>query len=52
MLNDWSPAPIKTQWGADMVVRDIELTKDHTASVYCEKEVAHLFDELLKNKPD
>lgn len=34
----WMPAPIKTQWGHDMVVADIAIDKDHTVSVYCERD--------------
>lgn len=34
----WMPAPIKTQWGHDMVVADLAIDKDHTVSVYCERD--------------
>ncbi len=33
---NWSKAPIKTQWGDDMVVADVSIDKDHTLSLYCE----------------
>ena len=32
----WFEAPVKTQWGDDMVVADLEIDKDHTVSIYCE----------------
>jgi hypothetical protein len=34
----WHQAPVKTQWGDDMVVADISIDKDHTVSVYCERD--------------
>lgn len=34
----WMPAPIKTVWGHDMVVADLAIDKDHTVSVYCERD--------------
>jgi hypothetical protein len=36
----WHQAPVKTQWGDDMVVADIAIDKDHTVSVYCERDQA------------
>ena len=32
----WQQAPVKTQWGHDMVVADLAIDKDHTVSIYCE----------------
>jgi hypothetical protein len=34
----WHQAPVKTQWGDDMVVADIAIDKDHTVSIYCERD--------------
>jgi len=34
----WSKAPVKTQWGHEMVVADIAIDKDNTVSVYCERD--------------
>jgi hypothetical protein len=34
----WFDAPIKTQWGSGMVVADLAIDKDHTVSVYCERD--------------
>jgi hypothetical protein len=34
----WQQAPVKTQWGHEMVVADIAIDKDHTVSIYCERD--------------
>jgi hypothetical protein len=34
----WHQAPVKTQWGDDMVVADLAIDKDHTVSIYCERD--------------
>ena len=34
----WFDAPVKTQWGSEMVVADLAIDKDHTASIYCERD--------------
>ena len=34
----WHQAPVKTQWGDDMVVADLAIGKDHTVSIYCERD--------------
>ena len=34
----WHQAPVKTQWGSGMVVADLAIDKDHTVSVYCERD--------------
>jgi len=34
----WHQAPIKTQWGHEMVVADLAIDKDNTVSVYCERD--------------
>lgn len=36
----WRQAPIKTMWGDEMVVADLAIDKDHTVSVYCERDQA------------
>jgi len=33
----WHQAPVKTAWGDEMVVADLAIDKDHTVSVYCER---------------
>lgn len=35
---EWGPAPTKTQWGHDMVEASVALDKDHTLSLYCERD--------------
>jgi hypothetical protein len=34
----WHQAPVKTQWGDDMVVADLAIGRDHTVSIYCERD--------------
>jgi hypothetical protein len=34
----WQQAPVKTQWGDGMVVASIAIDKDHTLSLYCERD--------------
>jgi len=36
----WQQAPVKTQWGDDMVVASVAIDKDHTLSLYCERDQA------------
>ena len=33
----WQQAPVKTQWGDDMVVASVAIDKDHTVCFYCER---------------
>lgn len=47
----WMPAPIKTQWGHDMVVADLAIDKDHTVSVYCERDQAEKVEAMLSAQP-
>ncbi len=35
---EWGKAPVKTQWGHDMVEASVALDKDHTLSLYCERD--------------
>ena len=34
----WQQAPVKTQWGDEMVVASVAIDKDHTLSLYCERD--------------
>ena len=34
----WNPAPVKTQWGDEMVVASVAIDKDHTVDLYCEQD--------------
>jgi len=36
----WQQAPVKTQWGDDMVVASVAIDNDHTLSLYCERDQA------------
>ena len=38
---DWAPAPKCTQWGAGMVLADVEIDRDHALSIYAEADQAH-----------
>ena len=45
----WSETPSKIQFGFGMVITDIALDKDHTLTMYCEKEcVAKVLPALIK----
>jgi hypothetical protein len=46
----WQQAPIKTQWGHDMVVADLAIDKDHTVSVYCERDQTARVEAMFKGK--
>lgn len=43
----WLDAPVKTLWGDDMVVADLAIDKDHTVSVYCERDQTAKVEALL-----
>jgi hypothetical protein len=47
----WNDAPIKTQWGQDMVVADLEIDKDHTVSVYCERDQTKNVEAMFVPQP-
>ncbi len=34
----WQQAPVKTQWGDDMVVASVAIDNDHTVDLYCERD--------------
>lgn len=34
----WQQAPVKTQWGDEMVVASVAIDKDHTVCLYCEHD--------------
>ena len=35
---EWAPAPRRTEWGAGMVLADVEIDRDHTLSIYVEAD--------------
>jgi len=43
----WFPAPLKTEWGEDMVAADLAIDNDHTVSVYCEADQVKKVEEML-----
>ena len=47
----WMPAPIKTQWGHDMVVADLAIDKDHTVSIYCERDQIKSVEAMFAPQP-
>ena len=38
MKLEWQQAPVKTQWGDEMVVASVAIDNDHTVDLYCERE--------------
>jgi len=43
----WHQAPVKTSWGDGMVVADLAIDKDHTVSVYCERDQTAKVEAML-----
>ena len=43
----WHQAPVKTSWGDEMVVADLAIDKDHTVSVYCERDQTAKVEAML-----
>lgn len=50
MKLSWNKAPVKTQWGHDMVETCVALDKDHTLSLYCERDQTDKVQKALKPK--
>jgi hypothetical protein len=50
MKLEWNQAPVKTQWGHDMVEASVALDKDHTLSLYCERDQTNKVPKVLKPK--
>ena len=46
----WNKAPVKTQWGHDMVETCVALDKDHTLSLYCERNQTEKVPKVLHPK--
>lgn len=38
MKLEWQKAPVKTEWGDEMVVASLAIDKDHTVCLYCERD--------------
>ena len=46
----WQQAPIRTAWGDDMVVASVAIDKDHTLSLYCERDQAPKVDAMFAQR--
>lgn len=46
----WQQAPVKTQWGDEMVVASVAIDNDHTLSLYCEREQTAKVDAMLAQR--
>jgi hypothetical protein len=47
MKLEWQQAPVKTQWGDDMVVASVAIDKDHTVCLYCERDQASKVEAMF-----
>jgi hypothetical protein len=47
---EWAQAPVKTQWGHDMMEASVAIDKDHTLSLYCERDQTAKVPKVLKPK--
>lgn len=47
MKLEWTRAPVKTQWGHDMMEASVAIGKDHTLSLYCEKSQTGKVSKVL-----
>ena len=43
-------APVKTQWGDDMVVASVAIDKDHTVCLYCERDQAPKVETMFAQR--
>jgi len=43
----WQQAPVKTQWGDEMVVASVAIDKDHTVCLYCERDQTPKVDAMF-----
>jgi hypothetical protein len=43
----WHQAPVKTQWGDEMVVASLAIDKDHTVNIYCERDQTAAVERML-----
>jgi hypothetical protein len=50
MKLEWHKAPVKTQWGHDMVETCVAIDKDHTLSLYCEASQTDKVPKVLAPK--
>jgi hypothetical protein len=46
----WHQAPVKTQWGDNMVVSSIAIDNDHTVDLYCERDQAPKVEAMFAQR--
>ena len=46
----WQQAPVKTQWGDEMVVASVAIDNDHTLSLYCERDQTSKVDAMFAQR--
>ena len=46
----WQQAPVKTQWGDEMVVASVAIDKDHTLDLYCERDQADKVEAMFAKR--
>jgi hypothetical protein len=46
----WQQAPVKTQWGDEMVVASVAIDKDHTVCLYCERDQTSKVDAMFAQR--
>jgi hypothetical protein len=46
----WQQAPVKTQWGDEMVVASVAIDKDHTVCLYCERDQAPKVEAMFAQR--
>lgn len=46
----WQQSPIRTAWGDDMVVASVAIDKDHTLSLYCERDQAPKVEAMFAQR--
>lgn len=46
----WQQAPVKTQWGNEMVVASVAIDKDHTVCLYCERDQTPKVDVMFAQR--
>ncbi|NDE05492.1 MAG: hypothetical protein EB003_12750 [Flavobacteriia bacterium] len=50
MKLEWNKAPVKTQWGHDMMETCVAIDKNHTLSLYCEESQIAKVPKVLRQK--
>ena len=46
----WQQAPVKTQWGDEMVMASVAIDNDHTLSLYCERDQTSKVDAMFAQR--